>query len=51
VTEARFRKASQGAVTIARRRLNANAQDQQARYLLGLAYQNMASYEASLRRN
>ncbi|PYT23591.1 MAG: hypothetical protein DMG57_31550 [Acidobacteria bacterium] len=51
VTEARFRKASLDAVTIARTRLNANAQDQQARYLLGLAYQNMASYDASLRRD
>jgi len=51
VPEARFRKASQDAVTIARARLNANAQDQLGRYLLGLAYQNIASYDASLRRD
>jgi tetratricopeptide (TPR) repeat protein len=49
--EVRFREVSQSAIARARARLNRTPGDMLAQYLLGLAYQNLASFEASLKRN
>jgi len=49
--EARFRQASEQAIEKARARLLRQPQDRTARFLLGLAYQNLASFEASLKRS
>jgi len=47
--EARFRRVSDQAIEKARARLDRNPQDRAALFLLGLAYQNLASFEASLK--
>ena len=49
--EARFRQASQEAIDRARDRLAKNSSDRLALFLLGLAYQNIASYEGALKRS
>jgi tetratricopeptide (TPR) repeat protein len=49
--EARFRRMSELAIEKARARLDKNPGDRAAQYLLGVAYQNLASFEASLKRN
>jgi len=49
--ETRFRKMSGLAIEKARARLAKNPQDRTAMFLLGLAYQNLASFESSLKRN
>lgn len=49
--EARFRKMNDLAIEKARARLAKNPQDRAAMFLLGLAYQNLASFEASLKRS
>ncbi|MBI3667615.1 MAG: hypothetical protein HY236_15535 [Acidobacteria bacterium] len=51
VVEARFRRVSEQAIEKARLRLARDPGDKTARFLLGLAYQNLASFEASLKRN
>lgn len=48
--EQRFRQMSEQAVEKARARIDRNADDRAALFLLGLAYQNLASFEASLKR-
>ena len=49
--EARFRQASRQAIEKARRRLARNTSDRAALFLLGLAYQNEASFEGTLKRS
>ncbi len=49
--EARFRKVTAQAIEKARARLASNPDDKAALFLLGLAYQNLASFEASLKRS
>ena len=49
--EARLREVCGQAAAQARARLAANPQDQAALFLLGLAYQNLASFEASLKQS
>jgi tetratricopeptide (TPR) repeat protein len=49
--EARLRKASEEGIARAKQRIASNAGDLQALYLLGIAYQNLASFEASFKRN
>jgi len=49
--EARFRQLSQQAVEKARRVVETSPQDRAALFLLGLAYQNLASFESALKRN
>jgi len=49
--EARFRGRSGLAIEKARARLARDPRDRAAQFLLGLAYQNLASFEASLKRN
>ncbi len=48
--EARFNEVNALAIEKARARLEQNPSDRAAQYLLGLAYQNEASFEASLKR-
>ena len=48
--EERFRTITEQAIQKARDRLAKNAGDRQALFLLGMAYQNLASFEASLKR-
>jgi len=49
--EARFRRLSEEAIARSKRRLSRAPEDKTNLYLLGLAYQNLASFEASLKRN
>ncbi len=49
--EAKFRQATEQAIEKARARLAATPDDKAALFLLGLAYQNLASFEASLKRS
>jgi tetratricopeptide (TPR) repeat protein len=49
--EARFRRASDLAIEKARARLAKDPRDRAALFLLGFAYQNLASFEASLKRS
>lgn len=49
--EARFREASRQAIETARERLARNTSDRAALFLLGLAYQNLASFEGTLKRS
>ncbi len=49
--EARLRQVCEQAAAKARARLAANPQDRAAVFLLGLAYQNLASFEASLKQS
>lgn len=49
--EARFRQLSEEAIARSKRRLSRTPEDKTSLYLLGLAYQNLASFEASLKRN
>lgn len=49
--ERKFREVNQQAIEKAQRKLQANQQDREARYLRGLAYQNLASFESALKRN
>ncbi len=49
--EARLRQVSNQAIAKARAKLVANPSDRAALFLLGLAYQNLASFEASLKRS
>jgi len=49
--EARFRRLSEEAISRSKRRLSSTPENQTSLYLLGLAYQNLASFEASLKRN
>jgi tetratricopeptide (TPR) repeat protein len=49
--EARLYKASDEAVARARHRVASNPTDLQSLYLLGVAYQNLASFEVSLKQN
>ncbi len=49
--EARFREASELAIQKAYARLEKNPRDPAARYLLGLANENLCSFEASLKRS
>ncbi|MBZ5593959.1 MAG: tetratricopeptide repeat protein [Acidobacteriia bacterium] len=51
VMEARFRQLSEEAITRAKRRLSRTADDKTSLFLLGLTYQNLASFEVSLKRN
>ena len=50
-TEARFRQLSEEAITRAKRRLSRTPEDKTSLFLLGFTYQNLASFEASLKRN
>ncbi len=47
--EARFRKLSDDALARAKARLKISPEDRQTRFTLGVAYQNLASFEACLR--
>jgi tetratricopeptide (TPR) repeat protein len=49
--EMRFRKASEEAMAKGRARLRSNAGDRSARFAMGVAYQNLASFEAALKTN
>ncbi len=49
--ERRFRETSEQAVEKARARLRANPSDKAALFIAGLAFQNIASFEASLKRS
>lgn len=49
--EMRFRQLSEQAITTSKLRLERNPEDKASLFLLGLAYQNLASFEASLNRN
>jgi Tfp pilus assembly protein PilF len=49
--EARFRQLSEAAIARSKRRLSRTPEDRTSLYLLGLAYQNLASFEAALKRN
>jgi tetratricopeptide (TPR) repeat protein len=49
--EARFRQLSQQGIDRARARLSRNPNDRTALFVLGQAYQNLASFEASLKRS
>lgn len=49
--EARFRQLSEEAITRAKRRLSRTPEDKTSLFLLGFTYQNLASFEASLKRN
>lgn len=48
--ESRFRDATANAIQKGKARLQRNRDDRAARYLLGVAYQNAASFEAALKR-
>jgi Tfp pilus assembly protein PilF len=49
--EARFRQLSEEAIARSKRRLSRAPADKTSLYLLGLAYQNLASFEAALKQN
>lgn len=49
--EARFRQLTEEAIARSKRRISSAPEDQTGLYLLGLAYQNLASFEASLKRD
>ncbi len=49
--ESRFRALSEKAIDAARRRLGRSSDDKASLFLLGLAYQNLASFEAALKQN
>ena len=49
--EARFMKTSQHAIDRARDKLRANPSDKAALFIAGIAFQNIASFEAALKRN
>ncbi|HXG34578.1 MAG TPA: tetratricopeptide repeat protein [Bryobacteraceae bacterium] len=50
-TETEFRRLTQEAIEKARRRLEHDPRDRAARFLRGLAYRNLASFEVSLKRS
>jgi tetratricopeptide (TPR) repeat protein len=49
--EARFNEASDRAIEYARARLRANSGDKAALFILGLVFQNMATFDATLKRS
>ena len=49
--EARFQKASDQAIELARARLRANPADKAALFIIGLVFQNLASFDATLKRS